>query len=133
MGTTFLLWGAPCSKMLLAEHSACAGSVCHVSCFLGCRFVWLRCLWRITIGPSLTESLLETCIAAYLFTPCVLVCFCLLTLGLSSDGRLGCDIFCTVDFAAPALASSSKASLHTSLLCPYTCIIDTDATLVCHD
>ena len=92
-----------------------------------------RRLWWITIGVTPPESLSETYTAACLFTPRVLVCFCLLTLGPSSIGPRGRDVLCTVDFAAPALASSSTASLYTSLLCPNTCVIDTDAILLRKD
>ena len=98
-----------------------------------------RCLWRITTGQSLPESLLETGTAAYLFTPRVLVCFCLLALGPSSVGPLGPSVLCTVHFAAPALARASATFatlLYTNLSCPYTwvtvkcvcvCVCDTQS------
>ena len=91
-----------------------------------------RRLWRITIGLSLPPiSVSDACTSAYLFTPHALTCFCLVALGSPSAGPLGRDILCTVDLAAPALARSSAASLYTSLLCPYTCVMDTDALLYC--
>ena len=71
-----------------------------------------RRLWQITSGLSLPESLSETCTAACLFTPLVLVRFCLLALGPSSVGPLGRTVLCTMDFAAPALARASAASLY---------------------
>ena len=91
-----------------------------------------RRLCRITISLSLPESLSKTCTAACLFTPRVLVCFCLLTLGPSSVGPLGRTNLCTMDFAAPDLARASTASLYTNLLCPYTWVTDTDAILPCN-
>ena len=61
-------------------------------------------VWRICVGLSLPESLSETCITASLFTPLVLMPFCLLALGPSFVGPLDHTVLCTVDFAAPALA-----------------------------
>ena len=92
-----------------------------------------RRLWRITIGMLLPVRLSETCTAIYLFTPRVLVCFCLLALGPSSVGPLGHAILCTVDFAAPAVARACAASLYTNLLCPYTWVTDTDVVLPCNN
>ena len=88
-----------------------------------------RRLWRITVGLSVPEPLSETCTAARLFTPLVLVRFCLLALGPSSVGPLGCTVLCTVDFTAPARARASAASLCINLLCPYTWATDTVAAL----
>ena len=85
-----------------------------------------RRLCRITVGPSLPESLSETCTAACLFTPLVLMCFCLLALSPSSVDLLGRTVLCTVYLAALALARASAASLYFNLLCPYTWVTDTD-------
>ena len=78
-------------------------------------------LWRITLGLPLPESLSATCTAACLFTPLVLVCFCLLALGPSSVGPVGRIVLCTMDFAAPALARASAASLYTMCVCVCVC------------
>ena len=51
--------------------------------------------WRIIVGLSLPGSLSESCTAAYLFAPLVLVHFCLLALGPSSPGPLGVP-FCVL-------------------------------------
>ena len=90
-------------------------------------------LCRMTIGLSLPESLSETCTAACLFTPLVLACFCILALDPSSVGSLGHIVLCTVDLAAPARARASAALLYINLLCPYTWVTDTDATLPCNN
>ena len=92
-----------------------------------------RRLWWITVGLSLLESLSETCTAACLFTPRVLVRFCLFALGPSSIGPLGRTILCPMDFAAPALARASAASLYINLLCPYTWVTDAAAALACQE
>ena len=85
-------------------------------------------LWQIFVGLSLPESLPETCAVACLFTPLVLMLFCLLALRPSSVGPLGRTVLCTLDFAAPTLGRASAASLCTTSLCPYTWVRDTVTT-----